>query len=93
MTFQQQNSFPAAEAQFERAKPLLEASLGANDSEYGLFLRDLGQVYAAQNKLTQAEDAYGRSLSILEEKLGAQDPTVVETRKSYEQILRARRTP
>jgi hypothetical protein len=72
---------------------LLEAALGTDDSDYGLFLRDLGQVYAAQNKLTQAEDAYGRSLSILEKKLGAQDPTVLETRKSYEQVLRARRTP
>ncbi len=87
------DAFPAAEEQYERAKPLLEAALGTGDRDYGFFLRDLGQVYAAQNKLMQAESAYGRSLSILEIQLGAQDPTVLETRRSYEQIVRARTTP
>jgi Tfp pilus assembly protein PilF len=92
-TFQAQNAFPAAEAQYVRADPLLSAALGADDSDYGFFLRDLAQVYAAQNKLHQAEDAYGRSLSILEAGLGVQDPTVIRTRQSYEQVIRAQATP
>ena len=92
-TYQARNAFSAAEEQYVRAQPLLEAALGSGDFDYGFFLRDLGQVYAAQNKLVMAEDAYGRSLSILEAQLGAQDPMVIETRKSYEQVLRARTTP
>ena len=31
-SFQARNVFPAAEEQYERARPLLEASLGGNDS-------------------------------------------------------------
>ena len=35
---------------------MLEADLGADASEYGLFLRDLGRVYAHQEKLLEAEE-------------------------------------
>jgi tetratricopeptide (TPR) repeat protein len=91
--FQARTAFPAAEKQYLRAAPLLEAALGPDDSSYGFFLRDLAQVYAAQNKLHQAEDAYGRSLSILEARLGANDPSVLQTRRSYEQVMRAQNTP
>jgi tetratricopeptide (TPR) repeat protein len=88
---QQQRQHPAAESYYERARPMLEADLGSTASEYGLFLRDLGRVYAHQEKLLEAEDSLAGALEILERKLGPQDPTVIETRRAYEEIVAARR--
>ena len=62
----------------------------AEGAEYGLFLRDLGQVYAAQRNFSDAETALGQSVSILERELGANDARLVETRASYETVRRAR---
>ena len=68
---------------------LLESSVGSQHAEYGLFLRDLGQVYAAQNNFGDAERLLGESLPILEREFGPKDLRVLETRASYEAARRA----
>jgi hypothetical protein len=66
----------------------MESSTDAAGVEYGLLLRDLGQIYAAQQNLTDAERTLGQSLAILERELGATDLELLETRTGYETIRR-----
>jgi hypothetical protein len=67
---------------------MLVTALGSSDPDFGYFLRDLAYVYAAQKKFDEARNTFGDSLTILESELGSKGPTVVETRRTYEQILR-----
>jgi uncharacterized protein HemY len=69
--------------------PLLRDGAGQDGAEYGLLLRDLGQVYADQKNFSDAERTLAESISILERELGATDRTVLETRTRYETIRRA----
>lgn len=83
---------------FDRAEQLLERALGIHESTdpvdpvaFGHTLSSLGFLYASQNRIPAAETALDRALELLEPALGEADPLVLETRREYDLVVRARR--
>ena len=77
------------DGELEPAQRELVAAHLADCPVCSTYLRDLGQIYAAQENLAEAERTLGQSLAILERKLGATDLELLETRTSYETVRRA----
>jgi hypothetical protein len=78
-----------AESLFRRAVAIHEGRQTPDPAELGRSLSHLGAAYAAQRKLSDAALTLRRSLDLLEPHLGDQDPSVLETRKTYDWVMRA----
>jgi tetratricopeptide (TPR) repeat protein len=83
--------------ELDRADALLRRSLAVHESNrgrdsvgHGRTWSAFGHLYQRRGQNRQAEDAYRRALDLLEPKLGGNDPLVLETRRGYDLVVRAR---
>jgi tetratricopeptide (TPR) repeat protein len=89
----QQAEYGEAEDLLQRAVAIHEnngESEGTNAVAHGQTLSVLGRLYARQDRPEDAETTLARSLNLLEPSLGQQDPLVLETRREYDLLVRAR---
>ena len=89
----QQAEYGEAEDLLQRAVAIHEQhhqAETANPVAHGRALSVLGRLYARQDRIEDAETTLARSLNLLEPSLGQQDPLVLETRREYDLLVRAR---
>ncbi|MGI9590314.1 MAG: tetratricopeptide repeat protein, partial [Myxococcota bacterium] len=91
----QQAEYGNAQTLLEGARAIHEANEGdrstaADPVAYGQTLSLLGRLYVRQDRVDAAEVTLAQSLDLLEPSLGEGDPLVLETRREYDLLVRAR---
>jgi len=86
-----QRDYARAERLLQRAMGIHESADRVNPVAFGHTLSSLGLLYASQNHMDAAEPTLLRALDLLEPALGSADPLVLETRREYDLVVRARR--
>jgi hypothetical protein len=85
-----QSDYARAEEMLRRAVAIREGAAAPDPIELGRSLHYLGTSQAAQQRLGEAEATLKRSVAVLEAQVGRDDPTLLESRRTYEQVLHAR---
>jgi tetratricopeptide (TPR) repeat protein len=85
---QGRQSYDAALAHYEQALPLMREATSAKGTEYGLLLRDLGEIYVEKRQFSLAERTLRESIDVLEGSLPATNIEVLAARTSYETARR-----